>query len=98
MNIDFKSGKIEWNTLDEVDFSKPAIDQELSEDIFWVQFNNFHLDLGWYQDTFVLYVLKEDDKGVPNWERPLEKSFIQNIDDLEYKVQSTINYWINKEI
>jgi hypothetical protein len=91
LNIDFKGGDVKWNLFED--------HITLTEDMLWVKYPNFHLDVGWYQDTFILYILDCKDDVRADWENhPLEKSFIQNIQDLEYKINTAIDYWTSKII
>jgi len=90
MNIDFQGGNVRWNNFEEINSDNECT---LSQDMLWVQYEKFHLDVGWYENTYIVYILECDDFGNGNWKDPLEKSFVQNENDLEYKINTTINYW-----
>lgn len=53
-NIDYLSGEVRWS------------DESLQEDILLVEYpNNYHLDLGWYIDVFIIYIVKDEEWRVP---------------------------------
>ncbi len=95
LEIDFKGGEIKCDTLKYAELDKPLDEQDLSEDLLWVQYKEFSLDVGWYRDTFVVYIVERWDEDA--WAHPWERSLVQDPKDLIKKIQSTIDYWIKYE-
>ena len=91
--IDFKNGKIHYNTLD-LHIYKPLHNQleDLKEDLLQVHYENkLVLDVGWYPEfhpngRFVTYIIKNSD-----WENPVlkleSKSITKLINDINFAIQ-----------
>jgi len=56
-NVDFGTGKITF------------LDDTQKEDMLQVEYpNNFLLDMGWYQDRYIIYIIQDFD-----WEHPVKQ-------------------------
>lgn len=65
-NINFKTGKVIYKV------------EYLQEDILQVEYrNNFILDMGWYLNKFIIYVIKDY-----NWEQPIATYITKDKDEL----------------
>lgn len=53
-NIDYLSGNVRW------------IENELQEDMLLVAYpNNYILDMGWYKDRFIIYIIRDNEWRCP---------------------------------
>ncbi len=74
-NIDFKSGNITYKV------------NELQEDILQVEYpHNFILDMGWYSDKFIIYVIKDY-----MWDEPIVRYVTKNAEELSDLLSKAVN-------
>ena len=64
--VDFLSGKVVW------------MEDALQEDMLQVEYsNNFILDMGWYQTTYIIYIIQNLE-----WGDPVARYATQDADNL----------------
>lgn len=74
-DVDFKIGIIKW------------LCESLEEDMLQVEYpNNFILDLGWYHDQYIIYIIKDYE-----WSVPVVKYSIKNESNLLDTLQMAID-------
>lgn len=49
----------------------------LKEDMLQLEYKNYIIDFGFYSNKFILYIIKDY-----NWENPIKKEYINNINNI----------------
>lgn len=66
MRVDFLSGYVTW------------MENELQEDMLQVEYlNNYILDMGWYEDRYIISIIKDFE-----WGKPVARYMAQAADNL----------------
>lgn len=65
----------------------------LTEDMFQAESGNLIIDSGWYTDTFISFLIKDN-----NWESPVIKIYSSNLKDTYIAIKSIEYYCENSEV
>lgn len=74
--------------LDDLSEYLTAFDKSLlKEDMLQLEYKNYIIDFGFYNNQFTLYIIKNY-----NWEKTIKKEYISNIDDTKIIVDKINQY------
>ena len=65
----------------------------LKEDMLQLEYKNYIIDLGFYNNQFILHIIKDY-----NWENPIKKEYINNINDINIIINKYCYDIINSNI
>jgi hypothetical protein len=98
MNIDFKGGKVSWDTITSLDLSKDLKAVYYSQDLLQVEYDNCLIDLGYYgseKGCFCIIVINKPPKDIEaeDWTNPFTKIVCPNVADVENQLQRAIDIY-----